>query len=270
MRSAHAIAILFLLSGACGSSPSAETAETETTVVSEGAEAPAVSPAVQAAIDAPERTDADRALDPQRRPDLVFTFFGIAPGQRVADLFAGGGYTSELLARIVGPDGQVIVQNSTFVLDRFARAPLAEREARLGMPNFVSVERDFDAPIPPDAHDLDAVIFILAYHDTFWQEVDRAAMNRNIFAALRPGGVYGIVDHAAAPGHGADDVQTLHRIEESIVREEILAAGFVLDGELDALRNEGDTYDWSASPGAAGERRGTSDRFVLRFIKPRS
>lgn len=259
--------------GACGSASSAP-AETET-VTSEGDETAAsstlaVSPAVQAAIDAPERTDADRILDPQRRPDLVFSFFGIEPGQRVADLFAGGGYTSELLARIVGPSGHVIVQNNTFALDRFARAPLAEREARLAMPNFVSVERDFDAPIPPDARDLDAVIFILAYHDTFWLEADRAAMNRNIFEALRPGGVYGIVDHAAAPGHGDDDVQTLHRIEESIVREEILAAGFVLDGELDALRNESDTYDWSASPSTAGERRGTSDRFVLRFIRPRN
>lgn len=226
------------------------------------------SASVRAALDASDRTEDDRALDAGRHSAEVLTFFGVEPGQHVADLFAGGGYTSELLARVVGPSGSVLAQNDTTILDRFARQPLADRLARLAMPTLTPAERAFDAPIPEDAHDLDAVIFVLAYHDTVWMGTDRAAMNRAVFAALRPGGVYGIVDHAAAAGHGVDDAQTLHRIEESVVVDEVTAAGFRLDAELDLLRNPDDARDWNDSPRAAGDRRGTSDRFVLRFVRP--
>jgi predicted methyltransferase len=112
------------------------------------------------------------------------------------------------------------------------------------------------------------VIFILSYHDSVWMNADRAAMNRSIFEALRPGGVYGVIDHAAAAGHGTNDTQTFHRIERSVVIDEVTAAGFVLEEEGDFLANPDDTHDWNASPSSAGERRGTSDRFVLRFRKP--
>lgn len=263
-----------VLALACGGSPSPAPVTPET------AEAPAaarvhahvdsVTPraAVAAAVSAPDRTDDDRALDGGRHPAEVLSFFGIEPGQRVAELFAGGGYTTELLARAVGPSGLVLAQNDTFILDRFARGPLTQRLERLAMPQIVAVELPFDAPLPPDATSLDAVLFVLSYHDTAWMQVDRAAMNRAVFAALRPGGVYGIVDHAAAEGHGVDDVQTLHRIEESVVIDEVTAAGFVLESELDVLRNPTDPHDWNDSPREAGERRGTSDRFVLRFVHP--
>lgn len=224
--------------------------------------------AVQAAVDAEDRTETDRALDSQRRPAQVLSFFGIAPRQRVADLFAGTGYTTELLARVVGPEGHVWAQNNAFVLDRFAREPLSARLERLDAAHVEVAQTEFDAPIPEGATALDAVIFVLAYHDTVWMNADRAAMNRQIFEALRPGGVYGIVDHAAAEGRGVQDVQTLHRIERDIVIREALEAGFEVDGELDLLRNPDDARDWDASPSAAGERRGTSDRFVLRFVKP--
>jgi predicted methyltransferase len=221
-------------------------------------------------VAAPDRDEADRALDEGRKPAEVFTFFGIERGQRVADLFAGTGYTTEILARAVGPEGRVYAQNNAFVMDRFARAPLAARLARPHLTNVVSVERELDDPLPEDAHDLDAVIFILAYHDSVWQGTDRAAMNRHVFEALASGGVYGIVDHVAEEGSGGRDAQTLHRIDRAMLIEEITAAGFRLDAELDLLRNPDDARDWSASPGAAGERRGTSDRVVLRFVKPRS
>lgn len=223
---------------------------------------------VAAAVASPDRTDEDRALDAGRDPAETFSFFGIEPGWDVVDVFAGGGYTTEILARIVGPEGTVVAQNNTFVLDRFARAPLEARLARLAMPNVVALERELDAPVPDGASGLDAVIFILAYHDSAWQGTDRAAMNRAIFDALRPGGVYGIVDHAAGEGRGTSDAETFHRIEESVVIEEVTAAGFVLEAEGDFLRSEADTHDWNASPSAAGERRGTSDRFVLRFVRP--
>lgn len=219
-------------------------------------------------VDAADRTEADRALDEGRRPAEVLSFFGIERGQRVAELFAGTGYTAELLARAVGPEGQVFAQNNRFVMERFARAPITARLAQPHLAHVVSVERELDDPLPSDARDLDAVLFVLAYHDSVWMETDRAAMNRAIFAALRPGGVYGVVDHSAEDGSGVRDVRTLHRIDRATLVDEILAAGFRLDAEADVLRNPEDTRDWSASPGTAGERRGTSDRFVLRFVRP--
>jgi len=241
----------------------ASTAQTAT--VAAPATVAAATPVDLAAAD---RTPADRAIDAGRHPQETLAFFRVARGQRVADLFAGGGYTTELLARAVGPSGAVFSQNNAFAVTRFAQAPWTERLARPINANVVRVEREFDAPLPPEARDLDAVIFVLAYHDTVWLQTDRAAMNRAIFAALRPGGVYGIIDHSAADGHGVRDVQTLHRIEQSALVAEVTAAGFRLDAEAAFLRNPADTRDWNDSPMAAADRRGTSDRFVLRFVKP--
>lgn len=233
------------------------------------ATAPAtVSDAARAVVAAPDRSDADRALDAGRHPAELLTFVGIGPGMRVAELGAGGGYTTELLARSVGPPGTVYAQNSRLILERFAEKPWSERLQKPVMRNVVRVDREFADPLPPEAHDLDAVLIVLFYHDTVWMGVDRAQMNRAVFDALRPGGVYVIVDHSGAPGSGAKETQTLHRIEESVVRDEVLAAGFRLAGTADFLRNPEDPMDWSASPRNAGERRGTSDRFVLGFVKP--
>jgi predicted methyltransferase len=136
------------------------------------------------------------------------------------------------------------------------------------MENVVRVDRDLDDPLPPEARDLDAVYLILYYHDTVWFETDRARMNAAAFAALKPGGVYAIVDHSAREGDGVSVAQTLHRIEERVVREEVTAAGFDLAAEASFLRNADDARDWNAAPSAAADRRGASDRFVLRFVKP--
>src|SRR5262249_48659680 len=146
--------------------------------------------------------------------------------------------------------------------------PWSARLAKPVMKNVVRVDRPFDDPLPPEAHDLDAVVMVLFYHDTVWQGVDRDKMNHAIFAALKPGGLYVIVDHSGRDGSGATETQTLHRIEEKVVRDEIAKAGFKLASEGNFLRNPSDTRDWSASPRVAGERRGTSDRFVLAFAKP--
>lgn len=228
----------------------------------------AVSEAVTKAVDATDRSAGDRTLDAGRNPKQVLAFFGIQPGMRVAELGAGGGYTTELLARVVGPGGRVYGQNSRFILERFAEKPWSERLRKAEMAPVVRVDAEFDRPLPSDAVGLDAVVNVLFYHDTVWMGTDRDAMNRAVYEALRPGGVYGIVDHSAAPGQGVDVVKTLHRIEESVVVAEIERAGFRLDAESSALRNPDDPRDWNASPTAAGERRGTSDRFVLRFVKP--
>jgi len=225
--------------------------------------------AIMAAVEAPDRSAEDRALDAGRKPVETLAFFGVAPGMKVAEMGAGRGYGAELLARIVGPEGQVIGHNSPFLLERFAEGPWTERLTKPVMANVVRSDRPFEAPFDPAIDDLDVVLNVLFYHDTYWQGVDREAMNRAIFAALEPGGVYGIVDHSAAEGRGAEDVQTLHRVEEALVIAEIEAAGFILVETADFLRNPDDTRDWNAAPGAAGERRGQSDRFVLKFVKPR-
>lgn len=224
--------------------------------------------AIRAAVDAPDRSDADRRLDEGRRPAEILAFFGIEPGMHVADLGAGSGYTTELLARVVGPKGVVYGQNDKLILDRFAEAPWSARLRKPVMKNVVRVDREFDDPLPPEAHDLDAVVMILFYHDTVWLGADRARMNAAVFRALKPGGVFAIVDHSAKAGAGISEVQTLHRIEEATLRKEVEAAGFRLAASSELLRNPSDARDWNDSPLAAGERRGTSDRFTLAFVKP--
>jgi len=227
-----------------------------------------VPPAIQAIVDAPDRAPEDRALDGGRHPAETLAFFGVAPGMKVAELGAGGGYTTELLARAVGPSGIVYGQNSRFIIERFAEKPWRERLAKPVNKNVVRVDREFVDPLPPEVKDLDAVFVVLFYHDTVWMDVDRAQMNAAVFRALKSGGVYGIVDHNARDGSGLADVKTFHRIEEKVVREEIEHAGFRLAAEAGFLRNPSDKRDWNDSPSAAGERRGTSDRFVLEFVKP--
>lgn len=223
-----------------------------------------------AIVAAEDRSADDRAIDGQRRPVELLTFLDLKPGMRVAELIAGFGYTSELLARAVGPGGQVFAQNNRFVLERFAEQGWSERLAKPVMKSVVRVDRELDDPLPPEAKDLDVVVMVLFYHDTVWMKVDRARMNQAIFAALKPGGSFVIVDHSGRPGTGVSEAQTLHRIEAALVRQELEAAGFRLAAEGEFLRHPEDTMDWNASPRAAEEKglRGESDRFVFKFVKP--
>ncbi|MDB4991241.1 MAG: putative Methyltransferase [Myxococcaceae bacterium] len=225
-------------------------------------------PSYQQVVDAPDRDPADRSLDQGRKPAELLAFIGVRRGMRVADIGAAGGYTAELLARVVTPSGRVYLQNSPFLLARFAEKPLTERLQKPVMKDAVRLDRDFDDPFPGDLQGLDIVSDILFYHDTVWMNVDRARMNKAIFDALKPGGLYVVVDHSSAVGKGISEVESLHRIEESVVKAEIEAAGFSLVESADFLRSKDDTRDWSASPRFAGERRGSSDRFVLKFRKP--
>ena len=281
-----------VLVSACGGAPPATPASSTSAAVAtppRGSEKPAptsavepqakpkvvVSPATQAIVDAPDRTPEDKALDAGRHPGETLAFFGIAPGMKVAEIAAGGGYTTELLARTAGPKGAVYAQNSKFLLGKFLQKPWTERLARPAMKGVVRLDREFEEPLPPEARDLDVVVDVLFYHDTFWlegkgadQKVDRDKMNKAIFQALKSGGVYGIIDHSGKAGTGSTEVSTLHRIEEKIVREDIEKAGFRFVADADFLRNPNDTRDWNDSPRAAADKRGTSDRFVLKFVKP--
>ncbi|HWE25328.1 MAG TPA: SAM-dependent methyltransferase [Myxococcales bacterium] len=224
----------------------------------------------QQIVDAPDRTPEDRALDPGRKPVETLIFLDVRPGMHVAELGAGAGYTTELLARAVAPGGVVYAQNPDVFLQRFLKTSWPARLQRPVMKDVVRVDREFDDPLPPEAKNLDLVLINVIYHDVSYLNVDRDKMNKAVFAALRPGGAYVVIDSSAKEGAGTSDAQTLHRIEEQVVRTEVERAGFKLQAEGDFLRNPQDTRDWNSSPGAAAaaNRRGTSDRFALRFVKP--
>jgi predicted methyltransferase len=229
---------------------------------------PAVPPTIAAVVAADDRTSDDRKLDDGRHPAEMLAFFGIGPGMKVAELQAAAGYTTELVARAVGPTGTVYGQNNKWVLEKFAEAGWSARLAKPVNARVVRVDRELEDPLPPEAKELDAVLMVLFYHDTVRLKVDRPKMNAAVFGALKRGGVYGIVDHSGREGSGGGEAETLHRIEEKVVRSEVEATGFRLQADASFLRNPGDTRDWSASPRTAGEKRGTSDRFVLKFVKP--
>jgi predicted methyltransferase len=225
------------------------------------------SPAARSIVDAPDRLDSDRQLDPGRRPAELLTFLRISPGMRVGEIVAGAGYTAELLARAVAPNGVVYAENPGFIL-RDAEGAWASRLARPVMRLVVRADRELEDPFPPEARPLDLVVVNLVYHDTVLLGIDRDKMNRAAFDALKSGGRYAVIDHSARGGSGISDVERLHRIDEAVVRAEVSRAGFRLETADSFLRNPSDTRDWNASPRAAGGRRGTSDRFALMFTKP--
>ena len=222
----------------------------------------------RAIVAASDRDAEDRKLDGGREPAEMLTFYGIEPGMKVAELAAGTGYTTEILARAVGPTGVVYSQNNAMIVETFAGEGWNARLAKPVNAKVVNVVREFDDPLPPEATDLDAVFVVLTYHDLYWFGVDRAKMNAAVLRALKPGGLYAIIDHSGRPGTGASEVKTVHRIEEKELRADVEKAGFKLARAADFLRNPRDERDWNPSPSTAGERRGSSDRFVLAFVKP--
>ncbi len=236
---------------------------------------PAAAPAEHAAaaykalVDEPDRSEADRKLDGGRKPVETLVFLGVKPGMKVEDFGAGGGYTTELLARAVGPSGVVYMQNDPRWLS-FLKDALAERFTHPAMKGVVRAEVPFDDPVPPEAKNLDLVVMNVIYHDVVNMPVDRARMNQAIFDALRPGGAYVVIDSSATDGSGVSATKSLHRIDPAVVKEEVAKAGFKLAAEGNFLRNPGDARDWNASPGAAAQlgKRGQSDRFALRFVRP--
>jgi len=245
-----------------------EQAPAKATPPKPAAEPPAPPADAQSIANAADRDDEDKKMDAGRHPAELLAFLGLAPGMRVAEIGAGGGYTTELLARAVAPKGKVWAQNSPAML-KFVGKTWTDRLAKPVMKKVVvRVDREYDAPLPPDARNLDAVVCVLVYHDTVWLGADRDKMNKAVLTALKPGAEYVIVDNAAAEGHGTNDAKTLHRIEESALEKEVEKAGFVRAGNADFLRNPADPHDWNDAPNAAGDKRGTSDRFVLKFIKP--
>ena len=210
-----------------------------------------------------DRIDADRVLDQRRDPEKLLEFSAVRPGMRVLDMSTGRGYNTELLARVVGPTGRVYAQNSPSLTPAAAKAAIEERLKTPAMANVTYIVRDFEDPVPPDVRDLDLVTFNFNYHDTAWLGTDRARMNRAVFQALKPGGVYIVADHSAKPGSGVDVAKSLHRIDEALVRKEVEAAGFKLAAVGDFLRNPDDRRDVPVFKNTV-----RNDEFVLKFVKP--
>jgi predicted methyltransferase len=247
-------ATILLLAGCASTGPSGPTA------------APLGATQIDALIASPERRPADRTNDIRRKPAQLLAFIGVRPGMMALDLSAGGGYTRELLARAAGPGGRVYAQ----VAPRNGAAPpsfatLSDRAKNLNGGNIVPVLLPFDdlvaAEIP--ARSLDVATLMFNYHDLGAMGVDRGAMNRSVFNALRPGGVYVIADHSGRPGTGISESSTLHRIEADFLKREVESAGFRLAGEGSFLRNPADPRDRETPEGGQPK-----DEFVLKFVKP--
>lgn len=224
---------------------------------------PPGAPSARSIVEAPDRTPEDREADARRHPVELLEFLGVSPGARVADLGAGSGYTTELLARSVGPSGVVYAQNSKATIEKYVSESWPRRLARDANRNVVRMDREFDAPFSPEARDLSLVTLLFYYHDLVAAGQDRARLNAEVFRALAPGGRYVVADHSAAPGAGLQAAASLHRIEEAVVRAEIEAAGFTFVESGEFLR---DPTDDATQPSHA--RAFATDRFILEFKKP--
>ena len=201
-------------------------------------------------------SDADRQTDKRRDPVNLLTFTGAKTGWTVLDMGAGAGYSTELMARSVGPTGKVYGQNDA------DSEKLRTRMTTPVMRNVVALVRPSDDPVPADLHDLDLITFYFAYHDTTYMHIDRAKMNKAMFAALKPGGILVIADHSARPEDGATVGKTYHRIAEKTLRAEVEAAGFefVADALSCAIRTRR-ARPLSSNPTPVYDA-------VLKFLKP--
>ena len=266
------LAMLAASLSACGQSEAPATA-TRSAEMPTGSALDADAQSVfERAVAHPDRADSDRLRDPARKPADVMAFFGVEPGMRILDMYSGGGYYSELLARVVGDSGRILAHNNQAYLG-FAGTEIDDRYAgdRLSNVERVMAENN-ELTLQPAS--LDAITLVLAYHDIYfvnpdqgWPEIDGPAMLAEFFQGLKPGGIVGIVDHYAADGAPPETGGTIHRIDKAIVVREMLAAGFQLDGESDLLRNPDDNHEISVFDPAI---RGNTDRFLLRFRKPAS
>ena len=219
-------------------------------------------PDYAALLAAPDRSDADREADKRRDPLPLLKFAGPRPGMTVLDMGAGGGYSTELMARAVAPNGKVYGQ---FPADGFQKA-IDNFNARLKTPAMSDAAADFrpfDDPIAPDMPPLDLITFLFYYHDTTYMNVDRAQMDKKMFTALKPGGILVLADHSAAAGADISVGKSLHRIDEAIVRKELEAAGFKFVAAGDFWLVPGDTRDFSSNRPPS-----PVDAFVLKYQKP--
>jgi predicted methyltransferase len=229
--------------------------------------ADAIPAAVKAAVDDAARPEADRARDANRKPGELVAWAGLKAGDKVADLLPGGGYFTRIFSKVVGPKGTV-----------YALVPARPANAPAGMPDFAAAVKKIadDAQyanvkvgdmnnVP--AEKLDLAWTSLNYHDLHNRpNADLGAFNKQVFDALKPGGTFIVIDHAAAKGSGTEGTK-LHRIDPDLVKSEVTAAGFKFESESKVLANPQDDH---STPNSDAGIRGRTDQFALKFTKPKT
>ncbi len=222
----------------------------------------ATSPHILAAVENPDRPDADREADARRKPAEMLAFAGIEPGMKVGDMISGGGYFTRLFSAAVGPEGHVYGLNGPARAGR--GEPLADVLADDNFSNVSNIQTDFVTIETPEQ--LDVVWTSQNYHDVMNQAGENiVGVNANILGVLKPGGVFMVLDHAAKDDAPDDVSSTLHRIKQSTVVEQVTAAGFEYVGEDMSVRNADDPRDKGVFDPSI---RGETDQFVLKFRKP--
>jgi predicted methyltransferase len=217
---------------------------------------------IAAAVSDPMRPAEDRARDADRKPSEMMMFAGVEPGDVVVDFLPGGGYFTRIFSKIVGPEGKV-----------YAASPPAD--ARGGAPPVESIAASYGnitlIPLQSGGFAVPEPVDLLwtaqNYHDLYLErlQIDVPGANRRFFDALKPGGVFIVVDHVAKAGAPISVADSLHRIDPAIIRRDLEAAGFEFEGESDVLRNPRDPLDISVFDPAI---RGKTDQVVYRFRKP--
>jgi len=218
------------------------------------------------AIANPARPESDKTQDSDRKSLEVLTFSGVKPGDRVADFIPGKGYVTRLFSKIVGQDGHVYAIVPKEMPERAVGSveKIADDKAYGNVTVLRDPVNDFKAP-----EKLDMVWTSMNYHDLhndFFGPANLSVLNKAIFNALKPGGVYLVLDHTAAAGSGLRDTDTLHRIDPEVVKKEVLAAGFKLEAQSDILKNPDDDHTAKVFDPAI---RGKTDKFIFKFRKPK-
>ncbi|MGH8157997.1 MAG: class I SAM-dependent methyltransferase [Rhodanobacter sp.] len=211
---------------------------------------------------------ADAADDARRKIAEVMAFAEVKPGQSVLELVPASGYWTRVFSAIVGPQGHVYTVWPD-EMGKYAAKSFANWQKLTATPHYANVSllqqpaAQLSAPKPVD------LVFTAQnyhdYHDPFMGPVDMAQFDKDVYAALKPGGLFVVIDHVAPAGSGLADTNTLHRIDPAVVKQEVEAAGFVFDGESNALRNPADTHDKKVFDPSI---RGHTDQFIYRFRKP--
>jgi predicted methyltransferase len=219
--------------------------------------------AISAAVADPARPDADKANDAERKPAETLAFAGIKPGEAVVDYLPGGGYFTRIFSKIVGKKGHVYAVWPTGASEKMTAAS----KALAADPAYSNVSESEEEISAIPAGSIDFFWTSRNYHDLHnMKDADIATVDKAIFTALKPGGIFIVLDHAAAPGSGVSATNTLHRIDPEAVKTEVEAAGFKLVAQSDILKNPDDPHTAKVFDPAI---RGKTDQFILKFQKPK-